>query len=293
MLKTLVIASISVTLIGIVVGIFTLGLGGPSVNPSPVINVNIDNQNNINQDKAENTHEEKIRTSESTSELTTVKETTPENTDISKPIDESTTMPILQDDCEPKPSLDQYSEPIFLEPITYLSFDDSPFKELKEINSCYWHFEDYEDSINDINGLNIIPKGSVQSEDRGYKASVDFDDKNEDGIGVGASVYYRHEPRIDLQFNKEVLGEYPTHVGFVLTRAVNIGGDGALLFEGTGHDGKKNFENLKVHIPNVYDAENTQDDVFVGFVDKEGIKSITIYTNSNSGKIIMDHVQFW
>ena len=87
--QTIAIISISVTIVGIVIGVSTLGLGGPSINQSPVINVNINNENNLNENNKDT--DEKISIPESTLQSEITQESKPENTNNFEPIDELNT----------------------------------------------------------------------------------------------------------------------------------------------------------------------------------------------------------
>lgn len=168
-------------------------------------------------------------------------------------------------------------------PSAYLSFNDSPFKNL---NLQSFQLEDFEDHLLNVTGVSGSP-GGVTSVVFGASVhdSVDADDGTIDGSGLNGDSWFASPALVTFTFDKQVLGGLPTHAGIVWT-------DGADPIQLEAFDGNGN--SLGVTGPvNSADASfngETAEDRFLGWAESAGIGSIRI--TSGSGGIELDHLQF-
>src|SRR6185369_15112619 len=115
---------------------------------------------------------------------------------------------------------------IFLGPSPYLSFNDSPFK---DINLSTFYLEDFEDHALNVAGVNAS-SGGVTSVVFGPSIhdSVDADDGQIDGSGLNGDSFFTGNggAGITFHFEENTLGGFPTHAGIVWTD-----GSGLVTFE--------------------------------------------------------------
>ncbi|MBD6617853.1 PEP-CTERM sorting domain-containing protein [Komarekiella sp. 'clone 1'] len=180
----------------------------------------------------------------------------------------------------------------YLEPSSYNSFDDSPFK---GGNYSYFNLEDFEDGFLNTPGVNAssgvinLPSPFNISTD-----SVDSDDRVIDGSGLnGYSWYSADKSTIRFTFNASVLGALPTNVGIVWT---DVG------FSDTGLGfGQVNLEafdvlgtSLGVLGSIVGDGDfrgQTAEDRFFGAINLDGISAIEIRMLDSTDWEV-DHLQY-
>ena len=191
---------------------------------------------------------------------------------------------------DPKPEPTPSEKIQLYGPEKYLSFDDSPFLDMRK-NSEYFYLLDFEDQVINVPGvkaINGVPIFDTPQSLNGVD-SVDFDDGYLDGVGRGGSYNYEYVPYGEFEFDQNILGKLPTHVGFVVTDADwNV----TVTIEVFGPNGaklEKKFESVAVG-DQISQAGETAEDVFFGFMSSEGIKKIKITIHGNA--IEIDHLQY-
>ena len=167
----------------------------------------------------------------------------------------------------------------YIIPYHYLSKADSPF--LAEISAGSMYLEDFEDGDFDTPGL--TQSGSITTAGATLTDSVDGDDGAIDGSGLnGRNIFGLGT----LEFDPNVLGDYPTRVGVVWTD----GGQGALTtieaFDRFGASfGKQTYQFADGFI-----TGETAEDCFVGAVHPSGISRLEI--KNLQGGLELDHIQY-
>jgi len=169
-------------------------------------------------------------------------------------------------------------------PSAYLSFDDSPFKNLNLQN---FHLEDFEEHLLYVPAVTGSP-GGVASVVFGPSVhdSVDGDDGSIDGSGLNGDDWFSGTPAVTFTFNAQVLGGLPTHAGVVWT-------DGVDPIQLEAFDGNGNSLGI-VGPTNAADGSfngETAEDRFFGWTDSKGIGSIRLSSGSGGG-IELDHLQY-
>ena len=178
-------------------------------------------------------------------------------------------------------------------PSQYLCFDatatgatgscgtkDSPFK---AIGTGYFYLEDFEDDAFEpgwsIGGLQTRNGPSPTTD------SVDEDDGAIDGSGVAGSSHLE-AGAFTIDFDENVLGALPTHVGLVWTD----GGSGVLVtFEAFSASGSS-LGSLSSPAGDPTDDGATVEDVFFGWSEPTGISAVRVSQASGSPEI--DHLQY-
>jgi len=178
-------------------------------------------------------------------------------------------------------------------PSPYLEFADSPFSKLTF--SKYFHLETFEDG--ELNTPGIVGAAfSCITNSPGCLSgpevdAVDADDGAIDGFGNGAETgNLPHSLKCDsfcsFQFDREVLGELPTHVGLVWTD-----GAGRITFEAFDGKGTRiHFDNSRAGNPCCFNGQ-TSEDRFYGVANSEGIATIVLRAVAGSF-VEMDHLQY-
>ena len=179
------------------------------------------------------------------------------------------------------------SQSKFYGPLAYDSFDASPFKDMETKHSKYWYFEDFEKGAS-LPGINFNPEYTV-----GKGHSVDYDDGLRDQLGQGSNIAL-YGPLMQIIFDKDVLGEYPTHVGFVITSGgINRNNGKTISFEVYDSSGELIQTAKSVQVG--YQGTSTKDDVFMGIFNENGIKSIKLLEGNmgdRRGWTTLDHFQY-
>jgi len=181
----------------------------------------------------------------------------------------------------------------FIAPDTpYLSFDDSPFK---DVEFDYFHLEDFEDGSLNVPGV-TASAGTVTS---GITTdSVDGDDGNIDGEGSLGHSWLSLTPNntIEFTFDKDVLGDLPTHAGVVWTdvgfSTHSLGnGYGSVQLEAFDADGNSLGIIGPKEVGDGTGAPSVSDDRFLGVTHDKGISKIAV-TMPDSQNWELDHLQF-
>ncbi len=173
----------------------------------------------------------------------------------------------------------------YFDPSAYLSFQDSPFKNLP---LSYFYREDFEDHLLNTPGV-VANTGGVTSVifGSGYHDSVDADDGSIDGHGAAGDSYFSYDGNFGIKFtfNASVLGSLPTHAGLVWTD-----GAGAVYFEAFDRNGVSMGLRGPFNLPDDVYVDTTAEDRFLGAYNPEGISAIRVL--NTSGGIEVDHLQY-
>ena len=180
-----------------------------------------------------------------------------------------------------------------IDPIAYLSFADSPFK---NVSLGYFHLEDWEDSALTTPGVTASSTSLGSSFGTALVDSVDGDDgaldgtcKKDGGTCNDAFAGGTIEFSFDVADGGDGggLSALPTHVGIVWTDG-SPGCDA--VFE--AFDATNTSLGTKV-ASGVGDGDNnggTAEDRFFGIVHAAGVKRIVV--KSSSGGVEVDHLQY-
>lgn len=194
------------------------------------------------------------------------------------------------------------SAPAFLGPTPYLSFSDSPFK---NIGFSYFYLEDFEDGSLNVPGVTASSASglavSVLSPGF-YQDSVDIDDGVIDGNGQQGYTLFEWGNGViaglKFTFNANILGNIPTHAGIVWTDS-SFGGpsgtDGTpLTFQGFDTQGNS-LGTIVLDQGQIGDNRfdgTTGDDRFFGVINLEGISAISISQTLIDRGFSVDHLQY-
>ncbi len=171
-----------------------------------------------------------------------------------------------------------------LGPLPYLSFSDSPFRNL---SFSYFYLEDFEDGI--LNTPGVSANNSNVGGMNPYADSVDRDDGVIDGNGNnGHSIYLSSDTSDTFTFDKNVLGKLPTYAGIVWTDAGS--GYGNVTFTAFDEYGLSLGSISAMHLGDGSNRGGTAEDRFFGVIYMAGISKITIAMNSGNWEI--DHLQY-
>lgn len=169
-------------------------------------------------------------------------------------------------------------------PTPYLSFNDSPFKNL---NLSNFQLETFENGKFDVPGVSastgaVVAPGPITD-------SVDGDDGKIDGSGTGGHSFFSQDGPGGITFTFDATGGLPTHAGIVWTD-----GAGQVTFEAFGPGNVPLLTIGPVSQPGVFPDDSisgtTAEDRFFGVADPGGISKIFI--SNSSGGIEVDHLQF-
>jgi RHS repeat-associated protein len=181
--------------------------------------------------------------------------------------------------------------PAFFGPTPYVSFDQSPFRNL---SLDYFHLETTEDGAVNVPGVTLEPIAGISSVriGPGFNDSVDADDGAIDGSGLAGQAvanFITGSPTdITFTFDAAALGGLPNYAGLVWTDA----SPGAtIMFEAFGPTGAS----LGVVGPftGLQDGSftgQTGEDRFFGIVHVGGISRIRVSASFNL--IEADHLQY-
>ncbi|CCI04165.1 PEP-CTERM sorting domain-containing protein [Microcystis aeruginosa] len=193
------------------------------------------------------------------------------------------------------------SAPTLLGPTPYLSFNDSPFK---NVSFSYFHLENFEDGFLNVPGVTAssasgLPFGVVSPSF--YTDSVDIDDGVIDGKGQqGHSLIEAGNGIIGgfkFTFNANTLGHLPTHVGIVWTDSYSsLGGidQTPLTFQGFDAQGNS-LGTIALGQGQIGDKRTdgtTVDDRFFGVINLAGISAISISQTLIDVGFEVDHLQY-
>ena len=194
------------------------------------------------------------------------------------------------------------SAPTLLGPTPYLSFNDSPFK---DVSFSYFYLEDFEDGSLNVPGVTAVSASGLPFTVDGpglYQDSVDLDDGVIDGNGQQAHSLIEAGNGIiggfKFSFNANTLGTLPTHVGIVWTDSYsNIGVPSGtdqtpLTFQGFDAQGNS-LGTIALGQGQIGDNRfdgRTVDDRFFGVINLGGISAISISQTLINGEIGRAHV---
>ncbi len=187
--------------------------------------------------------------------------------------------------------------PIFHGPTPYLSFDDSPFKNL---TFDQFHLETFEDGALNTPGVTIVnnkPGGGAVGVvgPSLITDSVDADDGLIDGLGQGGHVFTTlinegfEDDGLTITFLDSVLGNFPTHVGVVWTDGSQTA---ATLFEAFDVVGNSLGSIGPVQIGGNSFLGTTGEDSFFGVSNTDGISKFVIRDPGGVNAIEIDHLQY-
>lgn len=193
------------------------------------------------------------------------------------------------------------SAPTLLGPTPYLSFNDSPFK---NVSFSYFHLENFEDGSLNVPGVTASSASGLPVSVPGpdfYRDSVDIDDGVIDGNGQQGHALYEQGNGIiggfKFTFNANTLGNFPTHVGIVWTDSYSsFGGidQTPLTFEGFDAQGNS-LGTIALGQGQIGDTRNdgtTVDDRFFGVINLAGISAISISQTLINVGFEVDHLQY-
>ncbi len=173
----------------------------------------------------------------------------------------------------------------FIGPLPYLSFNDSPFKDL---SFSTFYLEDFEDHLFNVPGV-TASAGGVNSVvyGPGIHDSVDADDGVIDGSGLAGDDYFSWSGSagVEFYFHVDALGQYPTHAGVVWTD-----GEGLTSFEAFDALGNSLGVVGPLAIADGSISGTTAEDRFFGVIVPGGISAIKL--SNTSGGIELDHLQY-
>lgn len=117
-------------------------------------------------------------------------------------------------------AVDAGPDTVLYGPLTYRSFDDSPFR--LEVFLGYQYFEDFEDHLLSVPGVYTSSTPTSTLYPSYYVDSVDGDDGHVDGFCLQCDSLFTPDGVMgaSLVFDPLVLGALPTHVGFAWTDGV-------------------------------------------------------------------------
>ncbi|MEM9541079.1 MAG: S8 family serine peptidase [Cyanobacteria bacterium P01_E01_bin.42] len=185
------------------------------------------------------------------------------------------------------PDYSIFQTPVF----SYRSFEDSPFK---DANLTDFYLEDFEDGLLNTLGVDTLT-GSIASPSSTTN-SVDGDDGTIDGTGQNGYSWRIEQDSIQFNFDRDILGNFPTHAGVVLTNRgtftlnsqLNPGGISGMTLE--AFDARGISLGISQAQLGVYNSDSSNDRFF-GAVHPSGISSIVLkhelYTNWE-----IDHLQY-
>lgn len=193
------------------------------------------------------------------------------------------------------------SAPTLLGPTPYLSFNDSPFK---NVSFSYFYLEDFEDGSLNVPGVTASSASGLPFGVEGpgfYTDSVDIDDGVIDGNGqqghylveVGNGIIGGFK----FTFNANTLGNFPTHVGIVWTDSYSsFGGidQTPLTFQGFDAQGNS-LGTIALGQGQIGDTRNdgtTVDDRFFGVINLAGISAISISQTLINVGFGVDHLEY-
>jgi hypothetical protein len=183
-------------------------------------------------------------------------------------------------------------------PEAYLSFNDSPFRNINFSNG-YFYLETFEDGLFNVPGVTAIsntPGTTLGVNGPGpFADSVDGDDGVIDGSGTGghdfAIVQNTASDNLGYTFvfDAAQLGGLPTHVGIVWTDGspsaptqFQAFGPGDVLIGTIG----------PVQISDGSFAGGTAEDRFFGVISEGGISRFTIRSPGGANNLTVDHLQY-
>lgn len=167
-----------------------------------------------------------------------------------------------------------------LGPLPYLSFNDSPFKNLGILD--YFHLEDFEDDAFNVPGVTASNGQVIGFEDwGGLVDGVDADDGVIDGTAIHGRNFFNTSGSVTFTFNAGILGTLPTHVGIVWTD----GGDPTFEAFGAGNVPLGSVTGAHKDGNN---SGGTAEDRFYGVIHPGGVQSIKI----TAATWELDHLQF-
>lgn len=177
----------------------------------------------------------------------------------------------------------------------YFSFADSSFAGI--VFDGYFHLEDFEDGLLNTPGVSSTSGGSVIGPSA-QTDSVDADDGDIDGSGSGGHSFFSGFPggtdSFTFEFDANVLGRLPTHVGIVWTdvgAATPTTGFGSVGFSAFGPGGSLGgLVSITLGDGSTFGA--TDEDHFFGVIDPLGVSRIIVSMAGISSDWEVDHLQY-
>jgi hypothetical protein len=168
----------------------------------------------------------------------------------------------------------------------YLSFSDSPFK---DITFSYFYLENFEDCSLNTPGVSV---DYGMCEIPPYIDSVDSDDGIIDGSGSSGHSWYAHSSNsLTFTFDINVLGSLPTHVGLVWTDiGASVGCYGDVTFTAYDSEGSSLGPMTAIHLGDGSGYGETAEDRFFGIINESGISKITMSMVNADWEC--DHLQY-
>lgn len=182
-------------------------------------------------------------------------------------------------------------------PSGYLSFSDSPYANLGLQN---FHLETFEDGLPTEPGLDLSIQGVRPPS--AITDSVDGDDGIIDGDGRGGFSYHsRYGIDMDINFDRDELLGWPTHVGLAIT---DVGWDpvgpsnppvavGLVRLTAIAANGTTTLGFIEVPFGDGSVLGGTSEDIFLGWTDVGGISRIRINVENRTNRDFeVDHIQY-
>lgn len=187
---------------------------------------------------------------------------------------------------------------IFYGPSPYLDFNGtkpgvgtnySPFADML---FTYFYLETFEEGALTTPG--VTNSAGAAGQPGTYTDSVDGDDGSVDGFGTAGHAFYLTTTNVTFTFSKDVLGDWPTHVGIVWTDA-GWGSVtpyyGHVVFEAFGPETNSLGTIGPIAVGDGSDRGQTGEDRFFGVSDSRGISAISV-TMPDSHDWEIDHLQY-
>ncbi|MEC4866149.1 MAG: S8 family serine peptidase [Jaaginema sp. PMC 1078.18] len=173
----------------------------------------------------------------------------------------------------------------------YLSFDDSPFK---DVSFTDFHLETFEDG--QLNSLGVQVSQGIVISGSDATDSVDSDDGFIEGLGkAGHSLYAVGAPNLTMTFDPQNLGYLPTHAGFALTdlgkNDLTSAASGTVIFEAFDNNGNSLGTRTINYGDNSWDG-GTDEDRFLGVIHNQGISRLEISSPDGNRGYEIDHIQY-
>ncbi len=192
---------------------------------------------------------------------------------------------------------------VILGPSAYLCFDratisgcgsdDSPFANI-DFSAGYFHLEDFEDGS--LNTPGVTPSAGLVVVGPGtFRDSVDADDGLIDGSGEAGHGYATSSSSVfEFQFDNNVLGAIPTHVGLVWTDvgvATPTENFDDVTFEAFDSVGTSLGSIGPIAVGDGLKTGQTAEDRFFGVIWGGGVSRIML-TSAGSTDWEIDHLQY-
>lgn len=179
-------------------------------------------------------------------------------------------------------------EPGIIAPTPYLSFADSPFKNVDF--PSYFHLEDFEDGTLSTPGVSADVGQNAKGPYPTIADSVDGDDGDAtDGTCTDCDDWFYGDGSsgVNFTFDSNALGQYPSHAGLVWTDG---GANCSVTFTAYDANDQIIYTDTFEGIGDGSNSRETAEDRFFGVVSTVGIKRLFI--SNTGGGIEVDHLQY-